>query len=532
MNYSLEIFTAASGFPSAKVILPDNTTRHLHSTVDPENEYKYFEDINFWGDHIIFLGFGAGYHVLNKIKKIPRDTKITVIDTFEEFTTNAQNELFKEFHIDTICLKDDVKVACQTLSSSSNTQIIKHPSSYNLNPEFYDSITLQLNKSYKPNSQIKKVMLLQGSFFLENEISNALNKNSSLSFSKFPYNEFSSAYEFENNFYKTLCSEKPDLIISVNCKGFDGNGYVQKVTKEMGIPVAIWFVDDPHPILLNHKKNINDNISAFCWEKGFINYLKEFPFSNVHYLPLACDPDLFKFNSIQTPAADVGFIGSSMGNAFLNDIKSKYLWNHKLDTIIKKSAEELLIDPSLNIWNIIKSISSNEKFDIPFNDDRNRTWLCSHAIHTASMLLRKNIVESIENLEIYGDPEGWREIIGNKHPLHNNIDYQNSLCQMYQDIKININITSRQMATAVNQRVFDVPMSGSFLITDNQPDLQNLFEIDKEVVIYESIDDLNNKIKYYLNNESQRNLISSKARDRILKAHTYENRVDFIINNI
>ena len=68
MQNSLQIFTASSGKPSARILIDDNTTRHLHSTVTPEAEADYFDDLTFWGTIIVFTGIGLGYHLKKKDK--------------------------------------------------------------------------------------------------------------------------------------------------------------------------------------------------------------------------------------------------------------------------------------------------------------------------------------------------------------------------------------------------------------------------------------------------------------------------------
>jgi spore maturation protein CgeB len=79
------------------------------------------------------------------------------------------------------------------------------------------------------------------------------------------------------------------------------------------------------------------------------------------------------------------------------------------------------------------------------------------------------------------------------------------------------------MTTAVNQRVFDVPVTGNFLITDYQKDLEELFNND-EVVVYHSTEELKELYSHFSSNEVSRRNIISKARERILKEHTYKER--------
>ena len=92
--------------------------------------------------------------------------------------------------------------------------------------------------------------------------------------------------------------------------------------------------------------------------------------------------------------------------------------------------------------------------------------------------------------------------------------------------------TSLQMKGAVNQRVFDVPLAGGFVLSDNQPDLSELFAMGSEAVSYESLDDCREKIAFYLKNPDARERISSAARRRIQAEHLYLHRAKVILESL
>ena len=302
-------------------------------------------------------------------------------------------------------------------------------------------------------------------------------------------------------------------------KGFDGNGILSETALRFDIPVIIWFVDDPHPILLQQHTFINRNMTEF---------------SNVTYLPLATDPDIFSQKATGPPKVPLGFVGTSMGSAFLENIKSRFLWSDSLIPLVEKSSEALLDNPSKKISDIIKKTAEDLSITLPFSDERNFTWLCSYAIHSASMKKRKKIICSLlsSGIELFGDPEGWKQLLGSDSITHPDLDYNTQLCDTYEAIKINLNITSCQMPSAVNQRVFDIPLSGSFVLSDNQKDMEELFDIGKEAICYQSIHELKDLIKYYSENEGKRLSIVEAAQERIKKEHTYNTRISSIINTV
>ena len=88
------------------------------------------------------------------------------------------------------------------------------------------------------------------------------------------------------------------------------------------------------------------------------------------------------------------------------------------------------------------------------------------------------------------------------------------------------------MPSAVNQRVFDIPISGSFVLSDNQKDMEELFEIGKEAICYQNINELKDLIKYFSEDEGKRVEVIEAAQERIKKEHTYNSRISSIINKV
>ena len=51
-----------------------------------------------------------------------------------------------------------------------------------------------------------------------------------------------------------------------------------------------------------------------------------------------------------------------------------------------------------------------------------------------------------------------------------------------------------------------------------------MFDIGKEIVVYNNLADLDNKVKYYLDNEEERESIAKAGYERSKKDHTYFER--------
>jgi spore maturation protein CgeB len=95
----------------------------------------------------------------------------------------------------------------------------------------------------------------------------------------------------------------------------------------------------------------------------------------------------------------------------------------------------------------------------------------------------------------------------------------------YRACEVNLNFTSIQMPGAVNQRVFDCPAAGGFLLTDAQSDLAELFDAEREVASFGSIEECLKKLKWFREHLAARREVASNARSRILREHTYAHRM-------
>ena len=77
---------------------------------------------------------------------------------------------------------------------------------------------------------------------------------------------------------------------------------------------------------------------------------------------------------------------------------------------------------------------------------------------------------------------------------------------------------------AVNMRLFEVTGVGSCLITDWKKNLNELFEIDKEVVSFKTADECIEKVKWLLDHPIEMEHIAKAGQQRTLKDHTFEKR--------
>ena len=92
--------------------------------------------------------------------------------------------------------------------------------------------------------------------------------------------------------------------------------------------------------------------------------------------------------------------------------------------------------------------------------------------------------------------------------------------------------THSNTSFACNMRLFEGSGVGSCLVSDYKKNLHEIFEIDTEIICYDSKDELVEKVDYLINNPEKAREIGKKAMLKTKQMHTYKNRIEEYINAI
>jgi spore maturation protein CgeB len=84
----------------------------------------------------------------------------------------------------------------------------------------------------------------------------------------------------------------------------------------------------------------------------------------------------------------------------------------------------------------------------------------------------------------------------------------------------------------IKGRNFEVPGCGGFLLTERVPHLQRYFELDREVAVFDGVDDLLDKARYWIEHEHERERVADAGYRRVLSEHTYDHRFAAIFEDL
>jgi len=111
--------------------------------------------------------------------------------------------------------------------------------------------------------------------------------------------------------------------------------------------------------------------------------------------------------------------------------------------------------------------------------------------------------------------------------------YGVELSSWLQTIKVVVGDSFRNDVQAYwSTRNYIVPGAGGFLLTPRTPGLELQFKIDKEVAVYDSLDELDAKLDYWINNDQERESVRRAGYERTRREHSWDNRAKALLMHL
>ncbi len=413
-----------------------------------------------------------------------------------------------------------------------------------LDPAYYGRLRERLSRSRSPAPAAKRrrpgfagdlprVLMITSKFFLLGEAVRACERLGA------PHRYIDIGGEeadfeaFTTVLADAVAAFRPDFVLTMNHLGVDREGVLVELLRRMGLPLASWFLDNPDLVLSHYHVPHKDGIALFTWDADNLESLAAQGYEHAFYLPLATDETRFRPGPPVSDAhpwrSGVSFVGNSMllkTRLRLERAEAPSGLREALPVVARAFGR----DPDRSVRNFLAG-----RFPEAFGlyegletVDRKLAYEVA-LVWEATRQYREECLTRLLPFSplVVGDP-GWLETLpgeGRDWRRIGELAYYDQLPLFYPCADINFNATSRQMKGAVNQRVFDVPACGAFLLTDAQVQMENLFEPEKEVAVYSHPDEIPDKVRFYLDRPEERRRIAQAARRRVLAEHTYPLRL-------
>ncbi|NBX75904.1 MAG: hypothetical protein EBQ92_05075 [Proteobacteria bacterium] len=138
------------------------------------------------------------------------------------------------------------------------------------------------------------------------------------------------------------------------------------------------------------------------------------------------------------------------------------------------------------------------------------------------------------DLYVWGDR--WKRFSGyRKHKSHivPKAVYFPDFADILSRSKITLGLLREEAQDRHTQRTFEIPACGALQIAPRNEEILSFFDENEEIVCFETVDELKEKVSFYLKNETERNRIAKNGYERVLKSgHTYKDRVKTMLEKL
>lgn len=263
-------------------------------------------------------------------------------------------------------------------------------------------------------------------------------------------------------------AQKPHIVLAMAQAPLDRHALLR--IRQTGARTVMWFVEDYK--VFNYWMTMAPLYDAFAviQKEPFLGELAKIGQNNAFYLPLAALPEFHKAISLNPD--EMKYYGSDisfMGAGYPN----------------RRLAFRMLADKNFKIWGS------------DWDDEKQ---------------LAKNIQKNGERIS------------------------EDESVKIYNAAKINLNLHSSLGIDSlvsggdfINPRTFELAAMGAFQLVDKRSLMAGLFEAN-ELATFDNIQDLYNLVDFFLAHPEERQKYAERAKERVLKDHTYQQRMEALLN--
>ena len=339
---------------------------------------------------------------------------------------------------------------------------------------------------------------------------------------------------------------------------------ISMVCNTVGIRYYSWIYDSPHYTLYAKTSSYECNRIG-CFDRLFVDRLKRLGIETVFHLPLGVAwndlnsrevsgkkehifvPEIQRVSK-DAYACDISFVGS------LYTDKYNYLDDLNIDNSVKERAYQFIekqcfeyindymydffrdADGDINedLLNSAKKVLEENEL-LPGNEyieDVEYIFVSSLLEKRVTVEERKLLLRDISamgyDFRLYtGSDLSMEPALQKKNRGY--VDYKSVMPIVFEQSKINLNISLRSIHSGIPLRAMDIMGCGGFLLSNYQEELGESFKEGKEMEMFRSREECLDKIRYYLTHEEERLSIAAEGYRAVNERFDYKKQLNKLI---
>ena len=354
--------------------------------------------------------------------------------------------------------------------------------------------------------------------------------------------------KFERVIEEKIRGTHYDMVFTVNYFPLISN-----VCERTGVKYVSWTCDNPL-ISMYHESVFHDCNYIFTFDKT--NYLefRGMGVKHIWYLPLAVDTERMdallgapekpeRRNATQDSEmrkyrGDVAFVGSLYERNSYDKIKNRlpeYLRGY-FDAVMEAQLNisgANIVEPMLttNILEQLQEYFQLEKSEGSFSDLGLIFQTTVLGFKIAEIERRRALIELSKHyrVNVYSNSD-VSDLL--RIQYCGSVDYWSEMPKVFRMSKINLNFTIPNIKSGIPLRIWDVLGCGGFLLTNYQAEIPYYFKEGEDLVCFDSLEDLCEKVGYSLEHEEERKRIAWNGYRKVREKHSYIERIRTILDTV
>ena len=354
--------------------------------------------------------------------------------------------------------------------------------------------------------------------------------------------------EFERVIEEKIRGTHYDMVFTVNYFPLISN-----VCERTGVKYVSWTCDNPL-ISMYHESVFHACNYIFTFDKT--NYLefRGMGVKHIWYLPLAVDTERMdallgapekpeRRNATQDSEmrkyrGDVAFVGSLYERNSYDKIKNRlpeYLRGY-FDAVMEAQLNisgANIVEPMLttNILEQLQEYFQLEKSEGSFSDLGLIFQTTVLGFKISEIERRRALIELSKHyrVNVYSNSD-VSDLL--RIQYCGSVDYWSEMPKVFRMSKINLNFTIPNIKSGIPLRIWDVLGCGGFLLTNYQAEIPYYFKEGEDLVCFDGLEDLCEKVGYYLEHEEERKRIAWNGYHKVREKHSYIERIHTILDTV
>ncbi len=317
---------------------------------------------------------------------------------------------------------------------------------------------------------------------------------------------------------------------------------ISDICQRRKIPYIGWIYDSPLSTLF-HPAARNPCNYLFIFDRAEYEYMKCMDIPHLYYLPLGVN--LSRTGALKITAEDETTLGCDI--SFIGNLYEYNSYNRFIHLFPEEIAAELKLYLLDNLCNWHKdrrwpriSRRTADYIAQTFGSDVLNHGHMDLDLFLGITFLSKKLAE-MERITVLNTLAGQFKVdlytrsdpsfLSNVQ-VHPAVSYYSNMNKIFYLSRVNLNITQPSIETGLPQRILDIMGCGGFCLSNYQREIDDYFKIGTEIEVFHDLEELKDKVSYYLSHEEERLKISINGYRRIREEFSYLHQLKKLLNTV